>query len=89
MADLRISEADLEFLRSCPRVLVIHRMPHGKSDYQEQYARLRGARLISGTIDIENSSRDLAFVDVALTNAGRRAIGLPEHAEAAGGDQHA
>lgn len=79
---------DRDYLRACPQRVAIHRAAHGVSVATEQYTRMQRLRLVHGAIDMDASSRDVAMVFITLTNAGRRAIGLPEHAEAAGGDQH-
>lgn len=88
MGEITLSEVDRHFLRGCPRRTAIHRAAAGQSLAAEQYTRLRNARLVRGTIDSEQSTRDLLFMDVVLTNAGRRAIGLPIY-EVDHDDEHA
>lgn len=88
MNDLEPIGGEIAFLRACPQRLAIHLVEVGKSIHHTHYVRLRAARLVSGTIDVEKSRRDLIFIDVALTDAGRRAIGLPIYG-GADGDKHA
>ncbi len=88
MSENKPGIVDVEFLRSCPQRLAIHRMRHGQSLIVEQYARLRARGWINGGIDVLASSRELLFVDVTLTNAGRRALGITVQGED-DADQHA
>ncbi len=79
---------DVGFLRSCPQRLAIYRMRRGQSLIGERYASLRARGWINGRIDVLASSRELLFVDVTLTNAGRRALGITVQGED-DADQHA
>jgi hypothetical protein len=88
MAEFPLTELDREYLRACPQRVVIHRASHGRSLATEQYTRKQRLRLVRGEVDVDASSREMAFVRVTLTDDGRKAIGQPVQG---GGDadQHA
>jgi hypothetical protein len=89
MPEFVLNDADRKFLRESRLVMVMRRHAPGqrKSPTVDQYTRLRRAGLVRGDIDVDKSTRELLFIDVVLTDAGRLAIGLPIHG-GDGGDKH-
>lgn len=77
-----LDQLDAQFLRQLPKRVAIHRYLHDANPSGTQIARLQKAGLVRGEVDVEASSRELLFMQVGLTDAGRAAIGLTVH----GGD---